>query len=54
MENKKLFVVVHTHRFGTSTYMVRSMMYPRVNVVVEKCEIDFEPDEPDFDPCDRD
>lgn len=41
---KKLFVVVHEHRFGTTTYMVRSKRMPREKVVVEKCEIDFEPD----------
>lgn len=43
MQNKKLFVVVHEHRFGTSTYMVRSKTMPGERKVVEACELDFEP-----------
>ena len=43
MTDKRLFVVVHEHRFGTSTYMVRSRGIPGEKKVVEACEIDFEP-----------
>ena len=35
--------MVHEHRFGTSTYMVRSRGIPGEKKVVEACEIDFEP-----------
>ena len=44
MKDKRLFVVVHEHRFGTSTYMVRSKEMPSEDLVIEKCEIDFEAD----------
>ncbi len=40
---KKLFIVMHSHRFGTTTYMVRSKRMPNEDMVVEKCEINFEP-----------
>ena len=43
MKNKRLFIVVHEHRFGTSTYMVRSARMPGERKVIEKCEIYFEP-----------
>lgn len=43
MKDKKLFIVVHEHRYGTSTYMVRSRRMPGERKVVEACEIDFEP-----------
>lgn len=43
MKDKRLFIVVHEHRFGTSTYMVRSRTMPGERRVVEACEIDFEP-----------
>ena len=36
--------MVHTHRFGVSEYTVRSNKYPNQFNVIEKCEIDFEPD----------
>lgn len=41
---KKLWIVVHTHRFGTSTYLVRAKRCPSIKRVVKKCEIDYEPD----------
>lgn len=43
MKEKSLFVVIHEHRFGVSTYLVRSERRPSETRVIEACEIDFEP-----------
>jgi hypothetical protein len=48
MKEKTLFIVMHTHRFGTDQYLVRAKKMPREGDVVKKCEIDFEPDRGEY------
>lgn len=39
-----VYVVLHTHRFGTSVYLVRSPYPPTEDDVVATLQLDFEPD----------
>jgi hypothetical protein len=54
-KEKQIFTVVHTHRHGTSIYVVRAARKPSVKRVVKKLKLDFEPDRDEFidiDMCD--
>lgn len=41
---RDLYLVEHTHRFGTSTYLVRSGHLPTIDEVVSALDLDFEPE----------
>lgn len=44
MKEKRLYVVTHEHRFGTSAYIVWANHCPTEQEVVTALDIDFEPD----------
>jgi hypothetical protein len=46
-QEKRLFCVYHHHRFGHSTFLIRSNECPSVEQAIETCEIDFEDDRED-------
>jgi hypothetical protein len=43
-EQQSLWLVLHTHRHGTSTFMVRHSAQPEQEPVVAALGIDYEPD----------
>lgn len=42
-----LYIVIHTHRHGISTYLVRCDRQPSHDEVIYACDIDFEDDRDD-------
>ncbi len=43
-----LYTVRHSHRHGESTYVIKSDHLPTQEEVIEKLDIDFEPDREEF------
>lgn len=43
-EPLSLYAVIHSHRYGTTAYLVRSTKQPTEEQVVEACDIQFEPE----------
>ena len=41
---KDLYIALHSHRFGYSSYIIRCNRYPSVDEVIDLCNIDFESD----------
>ena len=44
MKKKQLYILVHNHKYGISTYPVLSNHFPTVEEIVKIWKIDFEPD----------
>ena len=43
-----LYVIIHHHRHGVTTYLVRSDHIPGEDEVIRECDIDFEPDREEY------
>lgn len=39
-----LYIVEHDHKYGVSSYLVSSQFRPTKKIVIEKCQIDYEPE----------
>jgi len=44
MKKRQLYILVHNHKYGISTYPVLSNHFPTAEEIIEIWKIDFEPD----------
>ncbi len=47
-KGKRLMTVLHAHRHGVTSYLIRASKIPTEKQLVKKLEIDFKPDRDEF------